>query len=179
MDHEYIANRNRDIVERFLSGQTYAQIGRKYELTRERVRQILKKKGYTRWDGGSYLTACKRNQQIEHERELACRERTGLSRRDKKRIAGSAGHKGSPYQSFTEQRNNALHRGIEWNLTFAAWWYLWCLYGHYDDRGRGMGKYVMARYGDTGPYSLTNCKIILMSENSSEQYENRRNNPST
>ena len=51
--------RDWDIVERYKSGQTLAAIGIVYGITRERVRQILKKNGITRMDGGQTISIFK------------------------------------------------------------------------------------------------------------------------
>jgi hypothetical protein len=57
---------------------------------------------------------------------------------------------------FSQQRCMADKRNIEWKLTFEQWIDWWVATGHYHERGRGKGKYVMCRYGDKGPYELGN-----------------------
>jgi hypothetical protein len=66
---------------------------------------------------------------------------------------------------YSSQRNMALDRGIGWELTFADWWHIWETSGHYAQRGRRRGEYVMARIGDTGPYAVGNVEIITCSQN--------------
>jgi hypothetical protein len=39
-------------------------------------------------------------------------------------------------------------------------------------RGRGVGKYVMARHGDAGPYAPWNVKCIRYEDNSREKLQN-------
>lgn len=68
-------------------------------------------------------------------------------------------------QRYMMQRNKAQHRGIEWNLTFDEWFLWWLESGHYHERGRLKGQYVMARFGDAGPYSLDNIMCIPNREN--------------
>lgn len=60
------------------------------------------------------------------------------------------------WEKFLTQRNNAKKRNIDWQLTFDEWLNWWQQTGHFADRGRGKGKWVMSRFGDTGPYSLSN-----------------------
>ena len=60
------------------------------------------------------------------------------------------------WKKFLTSRNNASKRGIDWKLTFKEWLTWWQSTGHYQDRGRGNGKYVMARVGDSGAYELAN-----------------------
>lgn len=69
---------------------------------------------------------------------------------------------------FRYQRARAIQRGIDWELTFEQWFQWWMDTGHWDQRGKGFGKYVMSRYGDIGPYSLDNIFCQLDVENSRE-----------
>jgi hypothetical protein len=73
------------------------------------------------------------------------------------------------YQAFYYHRYDASkRRGVSFELTFDEWLKIWIDSGHIHDRGNRKGKYVMARFGDTGPYSKNNVKIITCSENISE-----------
>ena len=69
-----------------------------------------------------------------------------------------------PYQrEYQMQRARAHARAIDWQFTYDTWIEWWG-----DDivnRGRSKGKLVMARTGDHGPYSISNCKKITHSEN--------------
>jgi hypothetical protein len=49
---------------------------------------------------------------------------------------------------------------------------IWLASGHFEDRGRGSGKYVMARNGDAGPYSQLNVSICLFEQNVKDAYVN-------
>ena len=71
-------------------------------------------------------------------------------------------------RKYTAQRLGAKRRGIDWQLTFDSWMTWWQSTGHYHERGVCKGGYVMARFGDTGPYSLTNIKCILATDNVAE-----------
>lgn len=59
-------------------------------------------------------------------------------------------------------------RNIPFLLTFHEWLQIWTDSGHLLERGRGRGKYCMARFGDAGPYAVGNVQIILHTENTSE-----------
>jgi hypothetical protein len=87
----------------------------------------------------------------------------------------------SQKQRFREQRQAARQRGIPFLLTFEEWLEIWVESGHIYERGCGLGRYVMARHGDTGPYSRDNVKIIPVEENNSpviRRRDRRRiNNP--
>lgn len=74
---------------------------------------------------------------------------------------------------FIQQKSDAKRRKIEWMFTFEEWCEVWKLSGKWDQRGRGKGKYVMARHGDVGPYEKTNVSIKLCEENSQEAAANK------
>jgi hypothetical protein len=62
----------------------------------------------------------------------------------------------TPKNAYSTQRNNALARGIEWELTFEEWLAWWG-----DDlvrRGSGHDKLQMQRIADSGSYSLGNIR---------------------
>lgn len=70
--------------------------------------------------------------------------------------------------AFIRQRASAKYRGIDFEFTFETWLGLWLSSGHLEERGKASNKYVMARYGDTGPYSPENCFIQTFRENVQE-----------
>lgn len=72
------------------------------------------------------------------------------------------------------QQNGARRRGIDWQFTFEEWVTVWERSGKADQRGRGKGCYVMARHGDTGPYSASNVSIILFEQNCADAHTNGR-----
>lgn len=71
----------------------------------------------------------------------------------------------TPLRQFQVHRASAKHRGIEFNLTFEQWEQWWKDSGHYHERGKARGEYVMARKGDLGAYELGNIDCILTAEN--------------
>lgn len=80
----------------------------------------------------------------------------------------------TPQGKFAGQRRQAKQRGIEWLLTFDEWFGIWQQSGHWEQRGRKSGEYVMARHGDIGPYSADNVYICLASDNHSHAHANGR-----
>lgn len=74
---------------------------------------------------------------------------------------------------YHSHRSNAKKVGKEFLLTFEEWLKIWVDSGHYHERGHYKGQYVMARYGDKGPYAVGNVKIITFEENSREHVGNR------
>ena len=49
---------------------------------------------------------------------------------------------------YYHQKAHAKVRGIAWKLTLEEWLAWWQASGHYHERGRRKGQYVMARRGD-------------------------------
>lgn len=72
------------------------------------------------------------------------------------------------WQVFYFQRWAAARREIEFLLTFEEWLKIWEDSGFLHLRGKGKGKYCMARYGDIGAYEVSNVKIIPFCDNVSE-----------
>ena len=70
-----------------------------------------------------------------------------------------------PINKYETHKANAKQRGIAWEFDFDGWMAVWDKSGKFDKRGKRVGQYVMARFGDVGPYSVDNVKIILCSEN--------------
>jgi len=159
----------KDIVSLYKDGLTLMMIGNKYGVSRERIRQILKKEGLTRNDGGQAVTAkaTKRNKVSRSNELKQIRFGCTLDQWNYYRSLDDD-YKKTPLFYFHIQKCNAKSRGICWDLTINEWWYIWQTSGHWSDRGRG--KYVMARHGDTGGYTIDNVYITTASENSSEYY---------
>jgi hypothetical protein len=59
-------------------------------------------------------------------------------------------------RAFQAQRTTARRRGIPFLLTFTEWWAWWQIDERWERRGNGLGKLMMARFNDQGPYSPGN-----------------------
>ena len=68
------------------------------------------------------------------------------------------------------QKWQAKKRGIIWNLTFKQWLDIWQRSGKLELRGKGRGKYCMARLNDIGPYDITNVYIQKFEDNNKDQH---------
>jgi hypothetical protein len=74
---------------------------------------------------------------------------------------------------YKVHRTNAGLRGIEFKLTFDEWFSWWKATGHYHERGREVGKYVMGRKGDQGAYELGNIECVQAQVNSTAAHEGK------
>lgn len=172
------------MVEMYKAGSTLEEVGAKFGISRERVRQIIKALSVDRLDGGGAIRSFKNTSdkvaylQAKNERQEAhIRATWGLSLDDyRAHIAehGTSSLASSPMRKYVQHRKNALWRGIEWNFTFADWWRVWQESGKWDQRGRvtgGTHGYVMARYGDGDtPYSVDTVYICTQSQNSKDSF---------
>jgi hypothetical protein len=168
-----------EFFSRYKMGETLEQIGKSHKITRERVRQVLKKCfGITGKDGGGHVRSEASAAARRAQRDAAYMVRFGCTHEQWRSVPrvrpGTPGYYRSPMGAFQNQRNNAGRRGIEWKLTFWQWWQVWMRSGHWSDRGRVKGGYVMSRNADTGPYSVENVSIILATDNVQEYYNRER-----
>lgn len=159
----------------YRSGETLQAIGDQYNLTRERVRQVLRKAGIESDTGGRAVLSLLRIDAIREkrrERDARLFAMYGLSAEEYDahvREYGSSTTARTPLRRFQMHRKNAHTRGIAWELTFKEWWALWRESGHWEQCGRGKG-YCMARIGDSGPYAVGNVEIITIGQNFSDSY---------
>lgn len=180
-----ISQRNQDIIAAFREGKTLQQIGTQYGVTRQRVQQILRRYGIKRMDGGKSLQKrLARAARLEKKNRM-CLEKHGMTwpayRRlqmiGKGMMKAGARREITPIGAFTQQRQNAATRGIDWKLKLGEWWEIWTLSGKWAMRGKLEGHYVMARKGDEGPYAVGNVEIKTSSDNHREYLAKRWRNP--
>ena len=151
------------IIKMYQSGMTYQEIADNYGVTRQYIQIIASNLGITRTDGGKNKKSNQKKAAANLERDKEYISQYGCGYDEYKHICRlSINH---PAQAFTTQKFNALSRGIEWKFKFSDWWNLWEESGHWENRGRERGQYVMARLGDTGAYEVDNVEIITCTQN--------------
>lgn len=175
--------RHIEMRDLFVSGKTLKEIGdmQNPPITRERVRQLLKKHfNITREDGGNFVSSTPRIIQKAIDKKIK-REKSkqekifktfGCSYEIFLELNGEPWNrkKGTRAYYYYNQWHNAVHsRGIAWEITFPEWCKVWDDSGKYHLRGRGEG-YCMTRIGDTGGYKVGNVEIKTIGENFSESY---------
>jgi hypothetical protein len=162
-----------------LQGKTLNEIGIKFGVTRERVRQILTRLGVKRTDGGIAAQAqakrYAREQERQKKRDARAMRRYGCSHAELMRLneGKRLTDKTSFAAKFWSQKHCAQFTGIEWQFTFPEWVSVWRESGHWESRGRWTG-YVMSRRGDTGPFAPWNVYITTASQNIKDGYVFRR-----
>lgn len=154
----------------YQSGKTLEEIGKEFGgISRERVRQIIKELGVTGRDGGQAIRAEMNRDYKRARREAASMSKHGCSVEQYDTLVANGATR-----AWASQKNNANHRNIGWELNLWQWWRIWDESGRWADRGRGAGKYVMARIGDEGPYSVGNVEIMPAMKNNSDAQAIRR-----
>ncbi len=161
-----------EFKELYLQGETLQQIGDFYGISRERVRQVLKKIGITGKDGGSTVRAKKRaeTQLLKRRKNVLLKWGCTLEQYEYLRSLNRDYTK-TPIYKYAQQRRGAKNRGIGFYLTLWQWWEIWQKSGKYSRRGREYDQYVMCRYMDDGPYEVGNVFIATASENVSCQHK--------
>ena len=82
------------------------------------------------------------------------------------------------YDKFQQHRAHRLaDPGFE--LTFEDWYDLWQKSGHWEERGRGKGQYVMSRVGDKGPYKIGNVFIQTNAQNIKDAWLGKKRGPAS
>jgi hypothetical protein len=71
---------------------------------------------------------------------------------------------------FKQHRNNAKRRDVLFEMLFPNWIGVWWTSGHWHERGKRKGQFVMARYQDRGAYVEGNIQIITNAENVIEAF---------
>ena len=167
-------DRNNEFIRLFTKeAKTLSDIGLIYNISRERVRQVLKKLGVDQEIGGRGLKKYLNHKDDikPYRREQQCMNWYGCSIEIRNSF-GDCNVKGTLAYTYKTQKNNSLnHRKIPFELTLPEWYEIWKESGHFHERGIGSGKYVMARIADMGSYTKDNVKIITHNENSRESRE--------
>lgn len=156
-------DRDANMRAMYEAGLTLQQIGGRYGLTRERVRQILRRIGVQPDAGGQAKRSAMRRAAREHALDVKYMNLHGVDFATLKRLRAIGATR-----AWREQRINATNRGIGWQLTLGQWWAIWESSGKWDQRGRGRGRYCLARYADRGDYVPGNVWVCEFTENCRE-----------
>jgi hypothetical protein len=162
--------RGKEMSILFRQGLTLQQIGHRYGITRERVRQILTKHhGIVGKNGGAHVTSRRRAISQAARKDATYLAKHGCSFAQYKELLEmgrslDVGRRRTPVGAFIQQRNNARRFGYPWKLTLWEWWTVWKKSGHWEERGRGNG-YWLTRRDKRGPFSTENVFIARGEDN--------------
>jgi Mor family transcriptional regulator len=170
-----ILKKENDIIERFRKGASMAEIGADYQVSRERIRQILKKHNLSAKDAPRQRVLAQKkrdkHQQWLKKKNARCRSSFGCSYTDylavKSEIMAVESSKVAtsgynPIYGFVRDKNNALKRNITWKLTLVQWWSLWKNSGQWLAKSRS--GYGMTRNDRTRGYEDGNVEIRMLGD---------------
>jgi len=163
--HEYI-------IKQFLwpNNMSMQEIANEFDVTREAIRQILKKYGYTNKDGGmAYKTKIKREKErksVDWKKDRKAKKIYGCDSQTVSEInsgrlltchlAPALRYKG--YIRYLKLNN------IKYSLTLPEWYDIWIKSGHYSEDPSDKYKHNMVRIDDTKPVTADNVKILPSKE---------------
>ena len=153
--------RDEQINQLYLSGKSSGEIGLMFGLSTARVGQILKKFPRPVWViAGAKKAQQRRRDELAREKaaraEDRCLSRYGVSLSVFQMIQVAHGGYIRPY---LDKKHNAASRKSDWNLSLLDWVALWTASGKWSARGRGPGRFGLARIDTSKPYDKTNCFI--------------------
>lgn len=163
------ATRNATMIHQYVDlMMSYPAIGKKHDLSRQRVQQILKDEGVDPQDGGIFATRRKNAlAKLASKAEMldvACVKSYGVNVEEKQRIVAEA-LKISPdknaLSAYIFKKHSSLRRKYEFTLTLTQWWDCWASSGHWDAEDRLFGLSLMD--SDKG-YFVDNIEIIPRSQ---------------
>lgn len=158
------------------SGKTLEDVGTMFNVTRERVRQIIEvAKALGVIDpstvGGESKSVIVREREIRAAKkrrfEKTVQQTFGVDAEtfvrlnDGKQVWRGKNQSRSRANIYFMQRRAALLNGSEWNLNFAQWCAAWDEQPwKWRARGRGHGKYALARLDSSKPFEVGNIALL-------------------
>lgn len=150
--------RSENMKDMFLAGATMQDIGIKYGLTRERVRQILRRKyQITGIDGGESEIARRRLAAVDAKKDVYSQKRWGCSYAEYVAILH---HPDKPTYFYTSDKRNWNRLYGHCDITLWQWWGLWQNSGHWSDRVAYPRRYRVSLVDPSGRCAINNVEIV-------------------
>lgn len=171
---------NAEMERRYKEGQTLSMIGAAFGVSRERVRQILRRRAVRPDAGGSKLFRTSKSARTEalalqkqENRALADYGCTWQEYREVAGINNFVGHnqtKNKLLRAYWQHKHNARRTGIPWGLSLPA--YAKIVEPHLGPGWRG--RLVLSRKDKSKGFSPENTEVITLSESSRRVQSARR-----
>jgi len=160
------AKRNLAITRLYAGGRTLEEVGSRYGISRERVRQILRLLGVSVGDSLRHQRAQNklRDVQRKHLDYMKRIERKyGMSYANFLRINKIVnGQRRRIVDIYHYSRCSARRNKTRWNLTFPQWHDIWKHSGKIDYIGRQEGEYILWRIDKTKGFILGNVRVMKL-----------------
>lgn len=152
-----VTDRDRQICERYRTGETLASIGQSYGVSAERVRKIVKRFGLDKRNAG---LAIRNSQSARKQKKAPASLRVyGCSALELDAVPLEQRH------AFLQQRTNVKRAAsVSWELSLIEWVGIWNQSEKWDQRGQGPSKYGLSRINLNGPYCVDNVQIATNHE---------------
>lgn len=154
-----------NMIKLYKSGKSLGDIAVLYGLSRERVRQILRDEGLTRYDGGQYIQTLARQATRKAERTLRLNKRMqsmyGMDYEPLKALQAKFPHH---WLSYRRCKLNCKRRKIGFFLTFEQWLNIWRDSDAWDKRERTREGYCIGRKDIGKPYIIDNVFVVRIGE---------------
>lgn len=152
----------------YKEGKTLEEIAALYQVSRERVRQIVSSSGITRHQGGKSVKSRIRKAREAQEKVRKHEERFHCTPEERKAIPPEL------RVSYSEQRRSARYLDKDaWKLNLMDWYDCWVKSGKIDQRGRSRNGYVLARIDKSKPFAPGNIHIVTLADNSAKAGKRR------
>lgn len=153
------------IVALFASGKTTSELGSRYHVSDERIRQIIHAAGLDRTSGGASVRHQKRLKAKDSKR-IKRKARTakyyGCDYEEMLRIRAEFDGGGDPVFAFREQRRAQRKYAprTPWTLTLSQWWSVWKASRAWRYRRWMLGDYGMKRIDPKKGWVAGNVSIV-------------------
>ena len=147
-----------DMIKARKRGESLEEIGQRYGITRERVRQIVAEFGGPSGRLARVYSGTKTKER-KAAHAAAVLARYGRTWAEHKQLVACGAT-----AAYREQKNSCRLRGIPWELPFEDWWRLWQESGHWNERGRTRDAYCLTRIDYAQPFSVANALITTLAE---------------
>jgi predicted DNA-binding protein YlxM (UPF0122 family) len=158
--------RDDEICELYRSGYTMQEIGDRYNISRQRIQQILAKFNMTYEDGGNHVKSVARQEQLKQEMDERSFNNYGYTREQFHMLRGThEDYNKSALGKWYQFKKNCEIHGFELQLTPLEWWDIWQKSGKFHLLERAGDGYCLGRIDQKGPFSKENCVVRKFSEN--------------